>query len=158
MSTPPKFQAARQLWQTRQPRERGLLILAAALVSAFTLWSLLVKPAWHLWSHAPAARLVAEQQQARMLALAAQAKALRQQPRNDPTQSRASLAQSVKTLGGQLNPDGTRLVAELPRVPVTALANWLQMLGPQMGARVTQAELQEAEPGLWHARLTLELP
>ena len=151
-------QAVRQFWQARQPRERGLLTLAAALLTLLLLWSLVLQPAWRLWTQAPAARLLAEQQQGRMLALAAQAQALRQQPRIDPAQSRAALTQSVKDLGGQLTSDGTRLVAELPRVSVATLAQWLQVLGPQMGARIAQASLQEVEPGKWRAMVTLELP
>ncbi len=151
-------EAARQFWQARQPRERGLLTLAATLLALSLLWSLVLQPTWRQWAQAPAARLLAEQQQARMLALAAQAKALRQQPRSDPAQSRAALTQSIRDLGGQLTADGTRLVADLPRVPVAALADWLQVMGPQMGARITQASMQEVEPGLWSARITLELP
>ena len=151
-------EAARQFWQARQPRERGLLTLAATLLALSLLWSLVLQPTWRQWAQAPAARLLAEQQQARMLALAAQAEALRQQPRSDPAQSRAALTQSIRDLGGQLTADGTRLVADLPRVPVAALADWLQVVGPQMGARITQASMQEVEPGLWSARITLELP
>jgi type II secretory pathway component PulM len=151
-------EAVRQFWQARQPRERGLLALAVSVLALSLLWSLVLQPAWRQWAQAPANRLLAEQQQTRMLALAAQANALRQQPRNDPAQSRAALTQSVKDLGGQLTTDGARPVVELPRVPVAALANWLQVLGPQMGARITQASMQEVEPGHWSARITLELP
>jgi general secretion pathway protein M len=151
-------QAVRQFWQARQPRERGLLALAAALLTLLLIWSFVLQPAWRLWTQAPAARLLSEQQQSRMLALAAQAQALRQQPRIDPAQSRAALTQSVKDLGGQISGDGTRLVAELPRVSVTAMANWLQVLGPQVGARIAQATMQEVEPGQWRAIVTLELP
>lgn len=151
-------QSLRQFWQARQPRERSLLTLAGALLTLLMLWSFVLQPAWRLWNQAPAARLLAEQQQGRMLALAAQAQALQRQARIDPAQGRAALMQSVKDLGGQLNGDGTRLVAELPRVPVAKLAGWLQVLGPQMGARITQASLQEVEPGQWRAIVTLELP
>jgi general secretion pathway protein M len=151
-------ETARQFWQARQPRERGLLTLAATVLALALLWNLALQPAWRQWVQAPAARLLAEQQQARMLALAAQAKALRQQPRSDPGQSRTTLAQLVQGLGGQLTTDGASLVADLPQVPAAALANLLHVLGPQMGARITQASLQEVEPGQWSARLALELP
>ena len=152
------LEQARQLWLARQPRERLLLSSAAALVVLALLWSLALAPAWRLWLRAPAAAAQAEQQRGAMLALQAQAQALQKQGRIDPAQSRAALNQSVKDLGAQISGEGQRLTVELPRVPVSGLAAWLQALGPQVGARVVQAQLQETEPGLWTGRLSLELP
>ncbi|MEI7782988.1 MAG: type II secretion system protein GspM [Betaproteobacteria bacterium] len=149
---------ARDLWQARQPRERALLVAALSLVMVALLWSAALGPAWRLWSQAPAKRLQADQQHSAMLTLQAQAQALQKQARIEPTQSRQALAQSVKALGAQLGAEGPRTTVELPRVPIAALAPWLQALGPQMGARVVQATLQEVEPGFWAGRLTLELP
>lgn len=147
-----------QLWRSRQPRERTLLAAAAALVLMALLWSLALRPAWQLWTQAPSSRLQAEQQRSAMLALQAQAQILQKQARIDPAQSRAALGQSVKNLGAQLSGEGQRMTVDLPRVPIAALSAWLQALGPQMGARVIQASLQESEPGFWTGRLSVELP
>lgn len=158
MNIAPILKQAQQLWQARQPRERTLLLTAASLLLLALLWSAVLRPAWRLWSQAPAGRLQAEQQRGEMLALQARAQALQKQARIDPAQSRPALTQSVKELGGQLSGEGSRWVVELPRVPIAALSAWLQALGPQIGARVVQATLQESEPGFWTGRITLELP
>jgi type II secretory pathway component PulM len=149
---------ARQLWQSRLPRERLLLSAAAAVVLVALFWTFALGPAWRLWQQAPGSRLQAEQQRSIMLALQARAQALQKQARIDPAQSRDALSKSVKDLGAQLSSEGQRATVELPRVPIAALAAWLQALGPQIGARVVQANLQESEPGFWTGRMTLELP
>lgn len=152
------LERAQQLWRLRQPRERTLLTAAAALVLLALLWGLALAPAWRLWQQAPSSRLQAEQQRSAMLALQAQAQALQKLTRIDPAQSRAALGQSVKNLGAQLSGEGKQMTVDLPRVPIAALSAWLQALGPQMGARVIQASLQESEPGFWTGRLSVELP
>jgi len=148
----------RQLWQSRLPREQLLLSAAAAVVLVALLWTFALGPAWRLWQQAPGSRLQAEQQRSIMLALQERAQDLQKQARIDPAQSRAALSKSAKELGAQLGGEGQRVIVELPRVPIAALAAWLQALGPQIGARVVQANLQESEPGFWTGRMTLELP
>jgi hypothetical protein len=53
---------------------------------------------------------------------------------------------------------GLSLSIELPATSAAAVFGWLETLGPQTGARVVQASLQQTEPGLWNGRITLELP
>jgi type II secretory pathway component PulM len=113
---------ARQLWQSRLPRERLLLSAAAAVVLVALFWTFALGPAWRLWQQAPGSRLQAEQQRSIMLALQARAQALQKQARIDPAQSRDALSKSVKDLGAQLSSEGQRATVELPRVPIAALA------------------------------------
>jgi type II secretory pathway component PulM len=144
------------LWQQRQPRERVLIGWTLAVLALLLLWTTTLQPAWRLWQQPPTQS--ATHSLAVMRSLQAQAQALRQQPRISTTQSRLAVSQSIQALGGKLSPQGSAVVVELPATATTALFGWVESLGPQMGARVIQASLQEIEPGQWSGRLTLELP
>lgn len=145
-----------RLWRQRQPRERALIGWTLAALALLLLWTTTLQPAWRLWQQPPAQSN--QHSLALMRSLQAQAQALRQQPRISTAQSRQAISQSVQALGGKLSPQGSAVVVELPAIPAAALFGWVETLGPQMGARVTQASLQEIEPGQWSGRLTLELP
>lgn len=152
-----KTQAAlARLWQQRQPRERVLIGLALTAIALLLLWTSTLQPAWRLWHQPPAKSM--QRDLALMRALQAQAQALQQQPRINASQSRLAISQSVQALGGRLISQGSAVVIDLPAAPAYALFGWVETIGPQMGARVTQASLQEIEPGRWGGQLTLELP
>jgi len=157
-ATSSAFAPIRGFWQARQPRERALLAIAATLVLVTLAWSCWLQPALKLWQSAPATRIQSAQQMVALQALAAQAAVLRTQPRLDPERSRQAGLKSVADLGGQASVEGVRINASLPRVSAAAIANWLQAVGPQTGARVVRASLQESEPGFWTGQISLELP
>jgi len=148
-----------RLWQERAPRERTLIVLALVALAALTLWQTTVAPAWRLWSRPAALVQAPEQALATMRQLQTQAQALRQQSRMNTAQSRQAVSQSAQALGARLSGEqGQTLLIELPATSAAAVFGWLETLGPQTGARVVQASLQQAEPGLWSGRITLELP
>jgi type II secretory pathway component PulM len=148
-----------RLWQERAPRERTLIVLALVALAALALWQTTVAPAWRLWSRPAALVQAPDQALATMRQLQTQAQALRQQPRMNTAQSRQAVSQSAQALGARLSGEqGQTLLIELPATSAAAVFGWLETLGPQTGARVVQASLQQAEPGLWSGRITLELP
>ena len=148
-----------RLWQARAPRERMLIALALFALAALVLWHTTVAPAWRLWSRPAALVQAPEQALAQMRQLQAQAQTLRQQPRMNTAQSRQAISQSAQALGARLSGEqGRSLLIELPATSAAAVFGWLETLGPETGARVVQASLQQAEPGLWSGRITLELP
>ncbi len=148
--------ALTRFWQQRQPRERVLIGMALAAIALLLLWTSTLQPAWRLWQQPPAQ--LAQHDLALMRALQAQAQAMQQQPGISTNQSRQAIGQSVQALGGRLISQGSAVVVALPATPALALFGWVETLGPQMGARITQASLQEIEPGRWSGQLTLELP
>ena len=159
MSALPARPRIARLWQERAPRERALIVLALVALAALTLWQTTVAPAWRLWSRPAALVQAPEQALATMRRLQTQAQALRQQPRMNTAQSRQAVGQSAQALGARLSGEqGQTLLIELPATSAAAVFGWLETLGPQTGARVVQASLQQAEPGLWSGRITLELP
>lgn len=159
MKKTPSWSAPLQgFWQARQPRERAMLLIAAALIVLALLWSHGLQPALALWQSTPANRIQSASQMSALQNLAAQAEVLRTRPRLDAAQSQQAVFKSIGELGGKASVDGPRITASLPRISAAALAQWLQALGPQTGARVVQASLQESEPGYWTGQFTLELP
>ncbi len=159
MSALPTRPRIARLWQERAPRERALIVLALVALAALTLWQTTVAPAWRLWSRPAALVQAPEQALATMRQLQTQAQALRQQPRMNTAQSRQAVSQSAQALGARLSGEqGQTLLIELPATSAAAVFGWLETLGPQTGARVVQASLQQAEPGLWSGCITLELP
>jgi type II secretory pathway component PulM len=159
MSSLPARPRIARLWQERAPRERTLIVLALVALAALTLWQTTVAPAWRLWSRPAALVQAPEQALATMRQLQTQAQALRQQPRMNTAQSRQAVSQSAQALGARLSGEqGQTLLIELPATSAAAVFGWLETLGPQTGTRVVQASLQQAEPGLWSGRITLELP
>ena len=159
MSSLPARPRIARLWQERAPRERTLIVLALVALAALTLWQTTVAPAWRLWSRPAALVQAPDQALATMRQLQTQAQALRQQPRMNTAQSRQAVGQSAQALGARLSGEqGQTLLIELPATSAAAVFGWLETLGPQTGARVVQASLQQAEPGLWSGRITLELP
>jgi type II secretory pathway component PulM len=159
MSALPDRARIGRLWQERAPRERALIVLALIALAALALWHTTVAPAWRLWSRPAALVQAPEQALAQMRQLQAQAQTLRQQPRMNTAQSRQAISQSAQALGARLSGEqGRSLLIELPATSAAAVFGWLETLGPQTGARVVQASLQQAEPGLWSGRITLELP
>jgi type II secretory pathway component PulM len=159
MSAPTDRPRINRLWQERTPRERALIALALIALAAMALWHTTFAPAWRLWSRPQALVQAPELALAQMRQLQAQAQTLRQQPRMNTTQSRQAVSDWAQALGARLSGEqGLSLSIELPATSAAAVFGWLETLGPQTGARVVQASLQQTEPGLWNGRITLELP
>lgn len=147
-----------KLWQSRAPRERWLMALAAGLLVLLLLWFYSIRPALQLWKTAPAQRAQLTQNLSSIQQLAGQATALQKQARLDPAQGLEALKRSIEKMGGQATSEaGGRVVVQLKRAPTEELANWLQTVGPQTGARLVQASLREVETAHWAGRMTLEL-
>jgi len=149
-------------WRAIAPRERRGLALAAFVVGAALVWSVLLSPALRTLksANAQAATLAAEQD--RMLALQARATALKAQPTVPPQDALKSLqtASSVLGKGAVLQVTGEQATLTLKQIPAVALAQWMN---PTTGPSLSPVEAQLQRDGattaaLWSGMLVYRLP
>lgn len=155
----PAVDALKQRWTALAPRERALSATALAVVGLYALWALAVAPALATLRRAPAelAALAAQEQQ--MQALAQTAKALRAVPPMAPAAAAQALQSATARLGPQarLTLQGDRAVLTLQAVPAPLLMAWLAEARAGARARVTDATLSQAGPGVFSGSLTVAL-
>lgn len=146
-------------WAKLSERERVGLTLAAAALGALLLWLVMIAPAWYTLREAPKQQQRLQVQLQQMLALQAQAQALRKAVQPRSPQWRSELEQSLSALGNsQITWAGPIATVELQNCPPEALGRWLAELGPRWQLTVSQARLQHPQPGLWQGQLTLQAP
>jgi general secretion pathway protein M len=149
----------RAWWQTRTPRERQAVRLAATLGGLALLWLLLVAPAWRTLQRAGSERMRLDAQLAEMQALAQEAAQRRAAPPQAPEQASAALNAAMARLGNraQLLMQGERAVVTLQGLALEELGPWLQELGS--GARTRPLELSLTRgAGGYSGTLVLALP
>jgi general secretion pathway protein M len=158
-----------QWWNARLPRERQILIVGAAVVAVFVLYSA-------IWSPLQKARHRAELDLQETRALANRLEDVAAEVQRDrgvgggaaatrgmPLLSAVDQAAHRPELGKQyekIEPDeGERTVKIwIDDVPFDALVNWLSVLQTQYGIVVSSAELERKGEGVVNARLSLMRP
>jgi len=142
-------QQATAWWQGRTPRERQAVLVVAAVLGVFVVWSLLVQPALRTAREAPAQldRLDAQVQQ--MQRIAAESVVLRSAPKVSPAQAGAALQAATDRLGdrARLSLPGDRAILTLTGVDPDALRAWLTEARSGARARPIEAQLQRGPAG-----------
>ena len=156
-------------WQALSPREQRGVSVLGVLVGVLLFWSIAIAPALNTLRDSDNRRAQIGQQQAHMLALQAQAKALQ-------TRTPLSRDEALRTLQGltpnaqiQLNVQGDRVAVQLKAVPAPTLTNWLAQVRSQAQALPVEAHLTRSNTTgtapaatspvvAWDGSLVLRLP
>ena len=167
--------ALHQAWARRQPREKSILRLGAAVLLLATLWGLALAPALRTWQEAPAQQARLDQQTQQMRQLQTQAQSVR---KPNPI-SRSEAIQWLETHlddlgpGAKISLQGERAVLSVAAAPAEALAYWISSAREHALAVPVQAQLQQgpaqaSSPSAvkdpsgneirWHGSLLLRLP
>jgi general secretion pathway protein M len=139
--------ALAQWWTGLAPRERRMVAMAGTVVVAALLWWLAIAPALATLRAADAQHRALDAQLQSMRAMAAEANALRAQPKISFDESLRSLENGVKqTLGatGQLNVSGERATVVLKGASPEALAQWLAQARANARAVPQEAKLSKS--------------
>ena len=133
----------RQRWDGLGRRERRLVLVAGALVTAALLWWIALAPALATLRLAQEQHLRLDAQMQQMQTLKAQAAVLAAQPKVLPDDARRSLETSLQqTLGAsaQMGVAGNRATVTLKGASPDALAQWLTQA--RINARASTAEVR----------------
>ncbi len=146
-------------WAAFAPRERRLIAFAATVLGAFLLWAVAIGPAWRTLQSAPAQIDQLDLQLQQMQVLAAESVTLRAVAPVPAEQAQAALAAATERLGapGKLSIQGDRVLLTLKGASAAQLSAWLAEARVGARARVVDATLTRAGPGLWDGNLTLTL-
>ena len=162
------------------PRERTLVLAAAALLAVALVWWIALAPALQTWRDSASAHAKLDAQLAQMQQLANEAKRLKAAPVINPKDAESWLVQSVKKLGkSTVSLPAGGLSAGLAQVTLVgadaaALAAWLADARTAAGLIPTEAHwkrnlqsadkpgaaaqsAQTAQSALWDGTLTLKL-
>jgi general secretion pathway protein M len=134
------------LWQRMAPRERVGLQLAGAALGVLLFWLIAVQPALDTLRSLPPKQAALDRQWQQMLALATEARELRDQPVLPPAQAEAALRSATERLGAaaRLNLQADRVVVTLTDVQPAALMAWLGEVRSAARARVVEAQLRRS--------------
>lgn len=150
-------------WQTFSPRDQRVLAALASCLGVLLVAAIAVLPARNTLHDSDKRRAHIAQQQAHMLALQAQAQALK-------TRTPLSRDEALRNLQGltpspqmQLRAQGDRVTVQLKAVPAPTLARWLTQIRAQAQALPVQADLTRSATAndttvLWDGSLVLSLP
>lgn len=143
-------QALRSAWAARDARERRLLLLAAAVLGLFLLWSLALQPALRTLRTAPAQIDQLDTQLQAMQALAGDVQRLRAIPPLPREQAAAALRAASERLGTQarLSEQGERAVLTLTGTTPERLRDWLGEARSAARARPLEMNLSRDAQGL----------
>lgn len=146
-------------WQGLGPRERRGVQLAVVVLGVALLWMVALGPAARTLRTAPAERERLERQLQEMQALASEAKGLRAVAPVSPDQARTALQAAVGRLQdrGKLSLQGQRGVLTLKNVGSAELGAFLAEARAGARARVIEATLTQASPGLYDGTLTVSI-
>jgi len=131
-------------WQALSPREQRGVSVLGALLGVLLFWS--IAPALSTLRDSDNRRAQIGQQQAHMLALQAQAQALKARAPLSRDEALRSL-QSLTSAQIQLNVQGDRVTVQLKAVPASTLANWLTQARSQAQALPVEAHLTRNTTG-----------
>ena len=154
---------ARQQLERMPPRERRMVLLCIAAVTAALIWWVLLAPALATLRQAEASQRDLDAQWQTVSSLQAQAQALQSASKLSPEVARKALEESVQTkLGesGKLQWLGERAQVQLTNVPAHVLAQWLAQARTDARALPVQASLSRGEgtDASWSGQLILGLP
>lgn len=150
-------------WRSLAPREKTGLRMAAAVLGAFLLWTLLLAPAVQTLQRAPAQQLALDGQLENMRRLQATALALQAQPKASQDAMVRALERTLKPLGAgvQLQVTGTQLTLTLRQVPAGVLAEWLVQSRNQARMQASEVRLTRSAAAVaaaWDGTLVYNLP
>ena len=136
-------------WQARVRRERQALILVAAVLLTFVVWTSLVQPAWRTLREAPAQLDLLDAEAQQLQRTAAESQRLRGTVPVPATQAALALKSATDRLGdrGRLSQRGDRATLTLTNVGPEALRAWLTEARSGARARPIEAQLQRAGDG-----------
>ena len=162
-------------WQTFSPRDQRVLAALASCLGVLLVAAIAVLPARNTLHDSDNRRAHIAQQQAHMLALQAQAQALKARTPLSRDEALRSLQSLTPGTQMQLNVQGDRVTVQLKAVPAPALANWLTQARSQAQALPVEAHLTRNTTGtasttppttpvsnanvvVWDGNLVLSLP
>ena len=160
------FRDVTTVWSQRSERERGMLLIAAALMAAALLWSVALGPALRTLATADQTRTALEGQLQAMLDMQAQAQSLQSQPRLGTAAASQLLLAAVEPTFGK----SARLVIANNQATLTvnaasaqALGQWLTLTRVNAQSKPTVVQLgKAASPDnadiLWSGTLQMALP
>jgi len=128
-------------WQTLSAREQRGLTVLGLLLGVWLFYAVAVAPALNTLRNSDPRRAQIGQQQAHMLALQAQAQALKARTPLSRDEALRSLQSLTPNSQIQLNVQGDRVSAQLKAVPAATLANWLTQARSQAQALPLEAHL-----------------
>ncbi len=159
---------AQARWQALSPREQRGVSVLGALLGVLLFWSIAIAPALNTLRDSDNRRAQIGQQQAHMLALQAQAQALKARTLLSRDEALRSLQSLTPGAQMQLNVQGDRVTVQLKAVPATTLASWLTQARNQAQALPVEAHLTRNTTGttpvsnanvvVWDGNLVLSLP
>ena len=159
---------AQARWQALSPREQRGVAVLGALLGVLLFWSIAIAPALNTLRARDNRRAQIGQQQAHMLALQAQAQALKARTLLSRDEALRSLQSLTPGAQMQLNVQGDRVTVQLKAVPATTLASWLTQARNQAQALPVEAHLTRNTTGttpvsnanvvVWDGNLVLSLP
>jgi general secretion pathway protein M len=163
--------ALSQAWQQRTSRERQLMLVAAWVLAATTLWSLAIAPALRTWQEAPTRQAALDATSKQMQQLQAQAQAFKKPQAVTRAEALRWLEENIPTQLGtetRWQLQGERLSVQLSGTSPEQLASWLKQARERAQALPVQAQLQQANPASkpdaseqavrWSGSLLLSLP
>jgi len=138
-------------WRSRSKRERQAVVVVAAVIGLFIVWSLFVQPAWRTVREAPAQLDVLETQLQQMQRVAAESRSLRNTAPVGAAQAGVALKAASDRLGdkARLNLQSDRAILTLTGGGISpeALRAWLTEARAGARARPIEAQLQRGPNG-----------
>ena len=149
-------------WMRMAPREQSGLRLAALLVAAALVWTVLLAPALRVLQKAPAQHQALDAELERMLSLQLRARALQNQSVVSAAEALKAFQSSVTPLGNgaTVRVLGDQVTLSLQQVGAKELALWLTQPGASLQLQANEVHLQrdpQDKPG-WSGTLTFTLP
>lgn len=159
----------RARWQALSPREQRSVSVLGALFGLVLFWSITIAPAVNTLRDSDLRRARLGEQQAHMLALQAQAKALQTRTPLSRDEALRTLQSLTPNTQMQLNVQGDRVTVQLKAVPASTLANWVAQARSQaqalpLEAHLTRNNTTATAPAItppvvtWDGSMVLHLP
>ena len=154
-------QEALARWRALAPRERSMVLAAAAVVAVALFWWIGIGPAVGTLRSAPEAHRVLDAQVQQMQRLQAQAQAMQSQPRQSHDEAMRQLEQVIRQqlgVSARYTIAGERVTVTLTGVNATALAQFLSQVRINARALPGEAKLGRNAAGTWDGTVALTLP
>lgn len=148
-------------WQALAPRERKLVLGAAALVALALVWWVALAPALATLRTAPEQHRALDAQLQRMQRMQAQAQTMLAQPRQNYDEALRQLEQAIRTQLGtsaRYSISAERVTVTLTGVSGQVLGQWLSQVRVNARALPGEARLVRNASGSWDGTLVLTLP
>ncbi len=149
-------------WQALSVREQRSVTALGVLLGMLLFWSIAIAPALNTLRDSDNRRAQISQEQAHMLSLQTQAKALQNRTALSHDEALRNLQSLTPGAQIQLNVQGDRVTAQLKGVQATALANWLAQARNQAQALPMEAHLTRGNATgamvTWDGNIVLSLP